>query len=56
MILQTHDGVLLDSQAIGDARIMMVYKLPLSEIIVDFYDNLKSISSGYARYGSDSCQ
>lgn len=29
-------------------QIMLKYKMPLSEMISDFYDNLKSISSGYA--------
>ena len=31
-------------------RVMLKYLLPLSEIVVDFYDQVKSISSGYARY------
>ncbi|GHS91065.1 elongation factor 4 [Alphaproteobacteria bacterium] len=29
-------------------RVMVIYKLPLNEVIYDFYDRLKSISSGYA--------
>ena len=31
-------------------RAMVVYKIPLSEIVFDFYDRLKSISSGYASF------
>ena len=31
-------------------RAMVVYKLPLSEIVFDFYDRLKSISQGYASF------
>ena len=31
-------------------RAMAVYKIPLSEIVFDFYDRLKSISSGYASF------
>ena len=31
-------------------RAMIVYKIPLNEIVFDFYDRLKSISSGYASF------
>ncbi len=32
------------------SRAMVVYKIPLNEIVFDFYDRLKSISSGYASF------
>jgi GTP-binding protein LepA len=32
----------------GDSRVLAEYLLPLSEILVDFYDQLKSRTSGYA--------
>ena len=32
----------------GDARVLAAYLVPLSEILVDFYDQLKSRTSGYA--------
>ena len=31
-------------------RAMVVYKIPLNEIVFDFYDRLKSITSGYASF------
>jgi len=35
-------------QYLDENRVMLVFEMPLASIVVDFYDNLKSASSGYA--------
>lgn len=34
---------------------MLQYKFPLNEVIVDFFDELKSISSGFASFDYEDC-
>lgn len=41
-------GISQSMQYIDENRVILVYEMPLSEIVLDFYDKLKSISSGYA--------
>ncbi len=42
-------GVQVDLTYAG-ARAMVVYELPLNEVVFDFYDRLKSVSKGYASF------
>ncbi len=42
-------GQQLDLTYVGD-RAMAVYKLPLNEVVFDFYDRLKSVTRGYASF------
>ena len=47
-LLQDKRGVQKKFEYIGAGRVMLVYELPLNEIVLDFYDRLKSVSRGYA--------
>ncbi len=41
-------GISKDMQYLDENRVLLVFEMPLSSIVVDFYDSLKSVSSGYA--------
>jgi len=43
-------GELLRQEYISGNRVELHYSLPLGEIVIDFYDKLKSISKGYASF------
>ncbi len=43
-------GILINQHYITSDRVELTYEMPLSEIVFDFYDKLKSISKGYASF------
>ena len=43
-------GVQKEMKFLDEDRIILKYKLPLNEVATDFYDQLKSLSSGYASF------
>lgn len=43
-------GQQLEMNYIDEQRVILKYKLPLNEVATDFYDQLKSLSSGYASF------
>ncbi len=47
-LCQDHRGVFLSMDYIDQTRVSLKYKKPLSEIIFNFFDRLKSVSAGYA--------
>lgn len=48
-LCQDRRGIQIDLNYVGK-RAMVVYDLPLNEVVFDFYDRLKSISKGYASF------
>lgn len=47
-LCQEKRGMQKEIKYLGPKRAMLVYELPLNEIVADFYDKLKSVSRGYA--------
>jgi len=49
-LAQERRGTQKDMTYLDEERIILHYKLPLAEIVTDFYDTLKSITAGYASF------
>jgi len=47
-LCQERRGIQRELKYVSKDRMMLTYELPLNEIVLDFYDRLKSISKGYA--------
>ncbi|MBA1438331.1 MAG: elongation factor 4 [Epsilonproteobacteria bacterium] len=49
-LLVSKRGIQSKMTYLNEDRVMLEYDLPMNEIVVDFYDTLKSISKGYASF------
>ncbi|GAB4371817.1 MAG: translation elongation factor 4 [Acidobacteriota bacterium] len=49
-LLEERRGEQRELRYVGPARVLLEYELPLAEVVIDFYDRLKSASRGYASY------
>jgi GTP-binding protein LepA len=47
-LLEEKRGVQKKFEYIGAGRVLLLYEVPLNEIVLDFYDRLKTVSRGYA--------
>ncbi len=47
-LLSHHRSDYKSTQFLDEERVVLTYEVPLSEIVTSFYDDLKSVSSGYA--------
>ncbi|MBE6140415.1 MAG: elongation factor 4 [Firmicutes bacterium] len=54
-LCQSKRGIYKSVEYIDATRINIHYEVPLSEIVYDFYDKLKSITKGYASFDYDIC-
>ena len=45
---KNHRGAFVDMEYLDPTRVLMSFELPLAEVIVDFFDQMKSRSRGYA--------
>ena len=49
-LLEKRRGKFLDMRWLDTSRVLLLYKIPFSEIAMKFYDELKSVSQGYASF------
>lgn len=46
-LTKSRRGIFQSSEYLGEDRVKLIFDIPLSEVIVDFYDRIKSLTKGY---------
>ena len=46
-------GIYLNTEYLDASRAILSFEMPLAEVVIDFYDRLKSVSKGYASFDYD---
>ncbi len=49
-LCQERRGTYISTEYLDESRVILLYEMPLSEIVIDFYDKIKSITSGYGSF------
>ena len=52
-LCQDKRGTFISMDYLDEERVTIIYELPLSEIVYDFFDRLKSVTKGYASFDYD---
>jgi GTP-binding protein LepA len=47
-LLEDYRGTQKEMRYLSSGKVLITYELPLNEVVIDFYDKLKSVSRGYA--------
>lgn len=54
-LLNNRRGIQTKMDYITESRVLLEYDIPMNEIIMDFYDRLKSLTKGYASFDYEFC-
>lgn len=52
-LCQERRGIYISTEYIDPTRVLLLYQIPFAEIVLDFYDKIKSITSGYGSLNYD---
>ncbi|MGH8008711.1 MAG: translation elongation factor 4, partial [Candidatus Binatia bacterium] len=52
-LCQERRGIQRELKSLGPNRALLLYEMPLNEVVIDFHDRLKSVTRGYASFDYD---